>query len=73
LGDFEGDLVRILAKGRTYRECQLDVIKKNSTGWKEVADIKFDNSFIGGRYVCVMENPDDPTFNKSKFNQYLGY
>lgn len=65
--------MRILAKGRTQKECAADIELKESRGWTAVADIKFDDAFIGGRYVCVMEKADDPNSVKRKFNQYLGY
>lgn len=65
--------MRILAKGRTRKECAADMKLKKNRGWKAVSDIKFDDAFIGGRYVCVMEKPDDPNCVKRKFNQYLGY
>lgn len=63
--------MRVLAKGRTHGECLLDVTKKEGSGWKKITDVKFDDSYIGGRYVCVMEKPDIDK-KKSKFNNYMG-
>lgn len=65
--------MRVLAKGRTAAECQKDIDLKKARGWEPVADMKHDESYIGGRWLCVMEKPDEPKFNKSKFNQYCGY
>jgi len=66
--------MRILAVGHTYKSCQTDVDRKISRGWKAISDIKLDESYIGGRYVCVMEKPDAPNSNKSRqFNKYIGY
>jgi hypothetical protein len=64
--------MRILATGQTEKECKDDITNKISRGWKAVAPMKFDSSWIGGRYVCVMEKEDIPNSKKRKFNQYLG-
>lgn len=65
--------MRLIAKGRTLSECQKDVALKEERGWRPLAGIKEDNTWIPSRYVCVMEKEDDPRGNKSKFNQYLGF
>lgn len=65
--------MRILAKGRTRKECEMDMDIKEKRGWKALAGIKLDDSYIGGRYVCVMEKEDNPNSIKSNFNQYLGH
>lgn len=64
--------MRILAKGRTRGECAADIEKKEDRGWKAITQIKRDDTWIGGRYVAVMEKEDKPNFAKRKFNQYIG-
>lgn len=64
--------MRILAKGQTAGKCQKEVNRLLKGEWRQVSPIKRDESYIGCRYVAVMEKPDIPGSVKSKFNNYMG-
>jgi hypothetical protein len=69
---FHFDFMRILAKGETKKECQNNADRLTARGWTQITEPKIDESYIGVRWVAVMQQPDLP-HKKRKFNKYMGY
>jgi hypothetical protein len=65
--------IRTVVYGRTKTKCQQNVDAKIRNHWHPITPIKLDDSYIGGRWVCVMEYEEkEHTEKTEKAKRFLG-
>lgn len=68
--------MRILVPGVTKEKCLKNIEAKKAGGWELVSAPRFDDSWIGGRWVAIMRMDDDPEKKDkyhNKFNTFMGH